>query len=551
MSRKSRSNVEHALHESDLTRCGQHLEEHMPERFYMTRRKMLGASFGALAGAATPLPALATNCSSFTRGRVFDGGTDRRIGLAGVCVSNGVEIVQTDFEGFYALPSREDVFVIKPSDWSVSFDSSRGLPRFAATEENSLPSAPSVPDDVHSTPRLKTVDFTLKHVAEPKTFTVALFADPQPANEIELVYLQRAMDKMCARKDFAFGLALGDIASDNLSIFPDYLAQASRLGVPVWHIPGNHDHDAVADGREDRLKTWRSIFGPPTYAFEYSGALFIMLDNVNVRPDGSYFGAIGLKGLTFISNLLALTNPDKLVVVCTHIPLTSSLHDDLSCNTSDTDDLLSLLVGRKAISFSGHMHTREHHYIPNGGASHHHQVIAALSGSWWSGPMDKEGLPLSIASDGTPHGWHVLTIEGKEYHTDFVPARNDAIARVIIKYATDFLGDIPQVELVTGMSGHFPLLVNIFDGGPRTSVFVDISNKRHVLRRVTAIDPYTAALFDQADNTIKYWVRPEPSSHLWALDAASFTNPDLTAAQLTVLDEYGRPRLEKVGLFAV
>ncbi len=78
-----------------------------------------------------------------------------------------------------------------------------------------------------------------------------------------------------------------------------------------------------------------------------------MLDNVKPLPGGEYEGRIGQKGLAFVRNLLALTEQEKLIVVCTHIPLTSSHSHDPSCTTVDADLLLKFLHGRKAISFSG------------------------------------------------------------------------------------------------------------------------------------------------------------------------------------------------------
>ena len=515
--------------------------------YSMTRRGLIGGSVATLASSATGAFTHSNFRKSMVHGRVFDAGSLNKKGLDGVLVSNGVEVAKTTSEGFYSLPTRRDVFIIKPSNWSVPVEEATGLPAFASTHStfaNYKPESDAGAQDVETQ---KSLDFNLRYIQEPRRFSAALFADPQPADKLELTYLRRAMDKMSARNDFAFGLALGDIASDDLTIFPDYLAQASRLGIPVWHIPGNHDHDVGEQTSHDRLKTWRKTFGPPTYAFEYSGALFIMLDNVCVRDDGSYFGHIGPNGLNFVRNLLELTHPEKLVVVCTHIPLTSSHNDDSSCTTSDTSALLELIDGRKAVSFSGHMHTSEHHYIPYAGGAHHHQVISALSGSWWSGPMDKEGLPLSIASDGTPHGWHALTIDGDDYHTEFIPARHDACGRVIASFAEQSRPTGLQLEAVTD----FPenrVLVNVFDGGPRTKVFLDLAGERYQLRRVSAFDPYTTSIFSGARETIKYWVNPELCSHLWMLDMNSYSNIDLNEARLTIVDEYGRLRLDEVEL---
>jgi hypothetical protein len=513
----------------------------MRQSGYITRRAFIGA--GAVCALSLSGPSFVDN-SDIARGRVFEMETGSARGIAGVLVSNGVEVTQTDADGAYELPIRDGVFVIKPAHWNLPFDVNTGAPSFSYMHRPFGSPLPLAHGGLAPTgPLPSMIDFALMRQPEPKAFTAALLADPQPSNGDELNYLRRAMDKMCARRDFAFGIALGDIASDNLSVYRDYQKQAGRLGVPLWHIPGNHDHDSDANDPMFRLETWRATFGPPTYAFEHSGALFIMLDNVTVKP-GGYVGEIGPAGLTFVRNLLAFTPPETLVVVCTHIPLISSHAQDPSCITADTKALMALLVGRKSISFSGHMHTSEHHYIPAQSGMHHHQIINALSGAWWSGPFDDEGQPLSVSSDGTPHGWHELSIDGDDYHTTFVPARDEAVVRAMVPGSTNGGVAAATIETVSLLSVESGLLVNVFDGGPRTRVFVEAGGERHLLRRIHAADPYTEQLYREAGASLKYWVQAEASTHLWALDASALSASTLGDARLTIIDEFGRTSIE-------
>ena len=514
----------------------------------ITRRAALGA--GALAALALGRFGPAAAAETIARGRVVEAHPHRTRPVPGVLVSNGLHVVRTDEDGRYALPVRDGVFVVKPAHWTVPLDVRTGAPAFAYTHRPfGSPSGLAHGGLAATGPLPQSIDFVLERSPEPAAFRAVLFADPQPADKRELAFLRSAMSKMCAEHKFAFGVGLGDIASDNLGVYDDYQREAARLGVPVWHIPGNHDHDTDAPDARFRLDTWRGRFGPPTYAFEHAGALFVMLDNVHVRPGGSYVGRIGEAGLAFVRNLLALTSPEKLVVLCTHIPLTSSLAEDPSCATSDAADLLRLIEGRRAVSFSGHMHTSEHHYLPMPtGPHHHHQVISALSGSWWSGPFDTLGRPLSISSDGTPHGWHSLSIDGDDYHTAFTPARDDAVARLILGQGRSEAACGASLEIVRADIASKDLLVNVFDGGPRTSVFVDMGGARHALRRVHLADPYTEQMFREAGASLKFWVRAEKSSHLWVLDG-DVPATALEGARLTLVDEFGRTRIEGAELF--
>lgn len=508
----------------------------------ISRRNVLCGGIAAIAA----MPAFATTDrrkrERVASGRVIDLTDDKRTGLPGILVSNGVDITRTDAAGRYSLPFRDGIFVIKPAHWAIPFDITTGTPHFACIDSASGNNSPDLTD----------ADFFLRRQVEPSTFSAALFADPQPANSHEVTFLENAIDKMALNSSFAFGLALGDIACDDLSIYAEYQKQIARLSIPIWTIPGNHDHDQKAPDRRTRLNTWRKHFGAPTHAFEFGQALFVMLDNVSIREDGAYFGEVGLNGLTFLKNLLALTPQDKLVVVCTHIPLVSTHRNDPSCNTADVEELLNLLGKRRAVSFSGHMHTSEHHYLPTqNGDLHHHQVIAAMSGSWWSGPFDTAGQPLAISSDGTPHGWHVLHIEGTRYRTEFVSARDDAVARAMVgPPAPDTSLASGPIEVVGHQNGEGRLLVNVFDGGPRTSVYLDVGDTRHPMKRVQAIDPYVEFCFTEAASSLKHWVCAEASTHLWELDAHIMSSFSGSEARLTLVDEFGRTRFEGVTLSA-
>ena len=102
-----------------------------------------------------------------------------------------------------------------------------------------------------------------------------------------------------------------------------------------------------------------------------------MLDNVHYcghnpgrRCSGTYCGRIGEQQLQFVRNVLAQLPHEQLVVLSMHIPL-ATYHDPASPadNTADCRALLALLSGRPhTVSFSGHMHPSEHHYLGAGTA---------------------------------------------------------------------------------------------------------------------------------------------------------------------------------------
>jgi C terminal of Calcineurin-like phosphoesterase len=114
-----------------------------------------------------------------------------------------------------------------------------------------------------------------------------------------------------------------------------------------------------------------------------------------------------------------------------HIPLRNYVDPkEPAFNTVNRPDFLKLISGRpNTVSLAGHTHTTEHHYFGAedgfvGPSPHHHHVMTAVSGSWWSGPYDHRGIAVADSRDGSPNGFHILSIDGQSYSTRF-QAAND------------------------------------------------------------------------------------------------------------------------------
>ena len=117
------------------------------------------------------------------------------------------------------------------------------------------------------------------------------------------------------------------------------------------------------------------------------GSTLVLPQRLTFGPDGNLY---------VLDDHGGFSSTDHLVVLSMHIPLRCYLApDDPADTTADYRDLLRLLKGRRhSVSFAGHLHATEHHYLSLGGgtAVHHHHVLTAGSGSWWSGPRDARGV---------------------------------------------------------------------------------------------------------------------------------------------------------------
>jgi hypothetical protein len=466
-------------------------------------------------------------------------GSARAHGEAGVLVSNGCDVVRADTDGYYRIRQSEDghVFVIKPAGFDLPLEAETMLPQhFLAAGA----------DGRH--------DFLLTHSANKRAFRAVLMADPQPENHRHIDFIRDGAVPLLAKTGASFGMTLGDLVGDDLGLLQRYNDVMGQAGLPIWNVGGNHDLDLTARDHLDARAPFRAAYGPATYAFEKGSALFIVLDNVafgGAREhggDGRYRGRIGARQLMFVRNLLAFVPSDRLIVLCMHIPLKTEWDPaSPSDNTHDADVLLHLLAGRKAISFSGHMHTAEHLYLPHQCAGardeHHHQILGALSGSWWSGPFDHRGRPVALGTDGAPAGFHILNVDGTEYRTDFVALNQPEhrLRSILSRCAPCRTSGTYVIDgPATAQDLPCELVVNVFDGGPKTKVRCRLpGGEWQAMKRERRADPFVIDHFGNPNATRHDWVKPEPCEHLWTAPVTASARA-FCRFEIEATDDFGR-----------
>jgi hypothetical protein len=536
----------------------------------VTRRDVVkgGAAAVSLAAASSPGSAFAAGDLPTVRGVVYEdlSGTGRRQpddpGIAGVLVSNGCDVVRTGSDGRYALPLHDEaiIFVIKPTGYAVPLDGM--LPRFYYIHRpGGTPAHLGLRHDgIEPTgPLPGSVDFALKKVDEPTSFDVLLFTDPHADSQAAIDFIRTDVVNALIGTKAAFGMTAGDIMSDDLSLYGRYNRIIGQIGIPWYNIAGNHDLNFEASDRKDSRETFKRTFGPDHYAFEYGGALFLMLDNVDYLGNGKYQGRFGKQQLAFVSRVLNETPADRLVVAAMHIPLRTYLDaNDPTINTSDASELLRLLGNRPSVSFSGHTHTTEHHYLDSkdgnpASAPHHHHVMTTVSGSWWSGPYDHRGVAVADSPDGNPNGFHVLSVDGNRYTTRFRPAKETAARqmRIVLDRAPHQSRKAINHDLRMGRLFGSPIseasacatdvVVNIFDGGPRTAVEYRIGKRPPVrMNRERRPDPFVEEVFAKNQATKKPWAEAELCSHIWVARLPADLEAGTHCIMVRAVDEYGR-----------
>ena len=552
----------------------------MSAGFEVTRREAL--QIGVI-GAAAVLARTPAAAATEATGRVVLAGDGT--GLPGVLVSNGREVTATDADGRWSLPAPAPCvfFVIKPAGYMPPVDAETGSPRFSYL--HSPEGSPAALDLTYSGiaptgPLPASIDFALTRQDEPDAFEVVMFTDPQPESEVEVDYIREDVIASLREPQAKFGLTAGDIMFDDLSLYERYNRLIGTIGLPWWSIGGNHDLNFEAPDRALSRETFKRVYGPSYYAFFYAKTLFLMLDDVDYlghdpsRPKGAgkYEGRIDATQLEFIKQTLAHTPAETLIVVVMHIPIVNVIDPQENYDRLiNRDALFALFEGRKyTVSFAGHTHTTEHIYFGaadgwKGEGEHHHHILTAVSGSWWSGPLDHRGVACADSRDGTPNGYHVLAVDGLSYKTRFVPAKEPDRRQMRLSVHSrahdmdkeierDFRpGQLLASSIARATLGAATLVANVFDGGPKSKVALRIGDRPPTeMQRKPISDPFVAELFARHRALTKPWVKAEVSSHIWTARLPADLAPGAHRVTVEATTEYGdvvqgRLALEIVG----
>ncbi|MEO1238877.1 MAG: calcineurin-like phosphoesterase C-terminal domain-containing protein [Pseudomonadota bacterium] len=463
------------------------------------------------------------------RNSVFDAG---EVGLEGVAVSNGREVVLTDATGAFALPAYDDMnlFVTKPAGYAVPVDDQM-VPQFNYIHKTAG-SPPLRFGGIEPTgPLPAEVNFPLIEDPVGDTFECLAFGDTQPYSNREIGYVRDTVGRMLLDRDLSNTeclIFMGDVMGDDLTLYDRFKDIVAKGGVPQYFVAGNHDLDFDAESDQDSFDTFRTEWGPEYYSFQIGDVHFVTLDNVRYpcngvdphpfcSPDRSttYNGVISDRQLEWLRADLEHVGPDKLVVLNAHIPFQTFTDNTAAKHQTDNlAELAEIVSGRPVLGLAGHTHTTENleegvsyeGWEENTGlasAPFHQIVTGAVSGSWWAGDRDPAtGVPHSTQRLGSPRGFYSFNFKGPIYieryetfdrdadeqlHASFNTPRFRDWAEKLIAYA-DLYGvsdvmppvtanDLGDLYMITedDLAGGTWVAVNLWNGSKSARVSVSIN----------------------------------------------------------------------------
>ncbi len=401
--------------------------------------------------------------------------TSQGKGVANVIISDGFSVVNTDREGSYQITltaNSEHIFVSIPSGFMLPHEKNiaRHYKEVQRTDKYDFELTPlSVKDDQHQ---------------------FMIWADPQVKNtsDVEKLMNQSVPDvqqyiKSLPANTLIHGICVGDIVWDNQALFSSYNTAIEKCGLPFFQVIGNHDMDYEKGGDEKSDDTFKKTYGPSYYSFNRGQVHYVVLDDVYyLGSDRDYKGFITEEQLAWLKKDLSFVTPDKLIVLCTHIPVHNSVENK--------QVLYDILKPYKAHIMSGHTHYNMN--VINGNIYEH--VHGTVCGAWWTGP---------ICGDGTPPGYAIYEVNGTELTWYYKTVGKTKAHQIRTMVETRSTGD--------------QLVANVWNWDPTWKVEWQVDGaSKGALTRSTDYDPLAVALYlgDQLPAS-RTFVEPNRTEHLF------------------------------------
>ncbi len=362
--------------------------------------------------------------------------------LKDVVVSDGLNCVKTDASGRYALPAdlskTRYVFVSTPAGWSAPFNRETGMVEFwkFLSDDDCKIGADGKYD----------ISFTLEKIANPERYTVIIFADPQPrkrtagTDKYAFQSLDCCEDMYDDMKELVatmtgrpvYGIALGDIVHQDLSLLANYKTGMARTGIRTYNIIGNHDqgHDHKPDSESSLA--FEQQMGPVNYSFNLGNMHYLMLDNM-ISPDpndpslSDKFSDDCGTGLTdeiweWVKNDMALVPTSTPIMVCAHSPMFKGASNNATTQAlvikertgQHIPDLKNLLSKySKSYGWAGHTHATFNYVDKDNDKVTETHTLSRTTGALWSNEWQ--------GSNGTPRGYLIFEYTNGNISWKFKP----------------------------------------------------------------------------------------------------------------------------------
>lgn len=212
-----------------------------------------------------------------------------------------------------------------------------------------------------------------------------------------------------------------------------FQAEAARFTVPLWTVPGNHEIFGIERARSNVAAghplygraMYRHYRGPDYYSFTAGGVHFVGLNSVDI-DDQWYYGHVDSVQLAWLARDLAMIPPQTPVVTFNHIPFFTAVETingymdgppapsaitvrgktSFRHSVSNAADVIARIAPHSfPLALGGHMHVREQLRY-EGVATRFFQTAAVVGPSQGAGLSFPSGITVyrvhgGVIDDGT------------------------------------------------------------------------------------------------------------------------------------------------------
>ncbi|MBK0378736.1 calcineurin-like phosphoesterase C-terminal domain-containing protein [Mucilaginibacter sp. SD-g] len=475
-----------------------------------------------LTGAALTAPCAVINASPVIsekpgvanitlKGRIHHNGS----GIAGVAVTDGMNITLSDKSGNYTLLSNkaaEFVYISVPAGYA--FPHQKGIADFYKK--------------IDSSKSTYNADFRLEKLeTDDRKHNFVVWADPQMISkkDAEVLVTQAAPDLKQLVSNYPAGslfhaIGCGDLVWDHFELIEDYKKAVDISGIPFFNLIGNHDMDLDARTDDYSARTFKDNYGPTYYSFNRGNVHYICLDDVFfIGTAKRYIGYLTENQLQWLEQDLANVKHGSTLVVSLHIPTFTGVQrrnklkeEEIGGVVANREQLYKLLAPYNVHFMSGHTHMNEK-WEKDNMIEHVHGTVC---GAWWTGP---------ICTDGTPEGYAVYEVNGDQISWYYKSTGKPREYQLKV-YEKGRLKTAPDA-----------IVANVWNWDPKWKVewYQDGVLKGAMEQRVD-FDPWAVELYEGPAMPKKHkFVDPTLTDHLF------FATPDANAKNIKVVttDRFG------------
>ena len=339
-------------------------------------------------------------------------------GIAGVVVSDGYEVVQTDADGVYQFRSDKYhgyVFISVPSGYEAVSEGVFPMIHQQLTKSKS---------------EVERIDFPLVEAPGQENHTMLIFGDIHMANRTAdarqfsdfTADVNEYLAAYAGRKTYA--MTMGDMTWElywvsNKYAFDEYKRDINKIkGIQVFNTIGNHDHEMAVGvaGDFDTVKRYKKTIAPTYYSFNIGNVHYVVIDDIECTNTGKgdaasrkYNDAVVQEQLEWLKKDLSFVPKTMPLVITMHAPVYNDSNNNSLNNASAFEQIIS---GYTTHFWTGHTHKMYNVDKLSSKKIFEHNAGAVCATWWWTGHLTSG---IHVAQDGAPGGYSIVDVTGTDF----------------------------------------------------------------------------------------------------------------------------------------